>query len=98
MLFCGLSDILLPMTTTKLTPEVIVADGVSIPYTLKARDRSDCCSVEPLFRVKIRGDLPELLFCGHHFTKNEPELSNIAVSIVDESDKIVTNRLIGSEN
>ena len=98
MLFCGLSDILLPMTTAKLRPEVTVADGVSIPYTLKARDRADCCSVEPLFRVKIRSDLPELLFCGHHFTKNEPELSNIAVSIVDESAKIVTNRLIGSEN
>lgn len=98
MLFCGLSDILLSMTTTKLKPEVIVADGVRIPYTLKARDRSDCCSVEPLFRVKIQSDLPELLFCGHHFTKNESKLNDIAVSIVDESAKIVTNRLIGSEN
>ena len=86
------------MTTTKPTIEVIVADGSSIPYTLKARDRSDCCSVEPLFRVKVRDDLPELLFCGHHFKKNKSELKNVAVYIRDESAKIVTNRLIGSEN
>lgn len=86
------------MNDTLTTTKIIVADGSSIPYALKPSDRADCCSVEAVFRVRISDDLPTLLFCGHHFTKHEFSLKEIAQEILDESSKLITNRLVGSSN
>lgn len=85
MSFSGLTDTVYSMTT--LTPEIVVSDGSTTHYSLSPRDRSDCCWTEPLYRVTIKNDLPDLMFCGHHFRKHEEAL-NIAVKIVDESSKI----------
>lgn len=70
-----------------LTPEVVVSDGHDIKYSMSPRDRSDCCWTEPLYRVTIKNDLPDLMFCGHHFRKHESALIG-ALKIVDESSKI----------
>ena len=65
-------------------------------YVLKAVDRCDSCGAEALVLVKGVGG--ELMFCGHHYVKNENELKEFAYEIIDERKKLIQNKLIGSEN
>jgi len=65
-------------------------------YILGPQDRCDACSAEAL--VKINGVAGELFFCGHHYNKHEEKLKDYAFEIVDEREKLIQNRLIGSEN
>lgn len=49
---------------------------------LTANDRCDTCSAQAYVQVfLIEGSL---LFCAHHFTKNEDVLTRKAIKIVDE--------------
>jgi len=65
-------------------------------YVLGPKDRCDSCSAEAL--VWVNGVVGELLFCGHHYNKHEEKLKDYAFEIVDERDKLIQNKLIGSEN
>lgn len=76
------------MTTLTDNENITVADGKEIPFTLLPKDRADCCGVEAMYRVKISDDLPELLFCGHHFSKHKDNLP-FSSAIVDESAKLL---------
>lgn len=65
-------------------------------YILGPIDRCDSCSAEAL--VLVKGVTGELMFCGHHYNKNEAALVNFAYEVIDERDKLIENKLIGSEN
>lgn len=65
-------------------------------YVLGPTTRCDQCSAEAL--VLVKGVTGELMFCKHHYEKNEYALSKFAYETVDEREKIVQNRLIGSHN
>lgn len=65
-------------------------------YVLGPANRCDQCSAEAL--VLVKGVTGELMFCGHHYAKNETALSNFAYEVIDERNKLIQNKLIGSEN
>jgi hypothetical protein len=65
-------------------------------YILGPIDRCDQCSAEAL--VLVKGVTGELMFCGHHYNQNESALANFAYETIDERDKLIQNKLIGSEN
>ena len=65
-------------------------------YILGPLDRCDQCSAEAL--VLVKGVAGELMFCGHHYNQNESALSTFAYETVDERDKLIQNKLIGSHN
>ena len=67
-----------------------------IIYVLTAIDRCDSCSAQAL--VWVKGVMGELMFCGHHYAKNEKALINFSYEIIDEREKIKENKLIGSHN
>ena len=62
-------------------------------YILGPVDRCDSCSAEAL--VLVKGVTGELMFCGHHYNKNEAALVNFAYEVIDERDKLIENKLIG---
>jgi hypothetical protein len=62
-------------------------------YILGPVDRCDSCSAEAL--VLVKGVSGELIFCGHHYNKNETALKEFAYEIVDEREKLIENKLIG---
>lgn len=71
-------------------------------WTLNALDRCDSCGAQAY--VMVKGVSGELLFCGHHYNKivNDPvgyeKLMAFSFEIVDERERLVDNRLIGSHN
>jgi len=70
--------------------------AVEKEYVLGPINRCDACSAEAL--VLVKGVAGELLFCGHHYAKHEEALKDFAYEITDERDKLIQNKLIGSEN
>lgn len=52
--------------------------------TLKAIDMCDTGGCVASAKVLVKGLQGELLFCGHHYHKNEKELAAWAYDIVDE--------------
>lgn len=71
-------------------------------WTLTTQDRCDQCSAQAY--VKIKGSTGELLFCGHHYEKimNNPDsytkMMAFMLEVIDERDKLIEDRLIGSAN
>ena len=61
-------------------------------YILGAKDRCDQCAAEALVLVKGVGG--ELMFCGHHYNKNEAALIKFAYEVVDERNKLKENKNI----
>lgn len=55
-------------------------------YLLKNTDRCDRCSSQAF--VWVNGISGDLLFCRHHFLKNEEAIRAYAFEIVDETKKI----------
>ena len=53
---------------------------------LKVADRCDRCGSQAF--VLVKGISGELMFCGHHYTKNQDALEKYAYEIVDERDYI----------
>jgi len=66
-----------------------------IKYELTALDRCDRCGSQAW--VKATGVNGELLFCGHHYNKVESGINEWAFKIIDERERLVENKLIGSE-
>ena len=60
-------------------------------YILGPLNRCDACSAEAL--VLVKGVSGELMFCGHHYAKNETALTKFAYEIVDEREKLIQNKL-----
>ena len=59
-------------------------------YILGPVDRCDACSAEAL--VLVKGVSGELLFCGHHYAKNQKALIEFAYEVVDERDKLIESK------
>lgn len=53
---------------------------------LKVADRCDRCNSQAF--VLVKGVTGELMFCGHHYAKNEKALEAFAYEIIDERDRL----------
>ena len=58
------------------------------PTPLSAVDRCDRCGAQAYLRVELAGG-GDLLFCGHHAREHGDKLREIAVSVHDETSKLV---------
>ena len=72
------------------TQEVIETD------TLNANDRCDSCGAQAY--IWVNGITGDLLFCGHHFTKNEDKIRSYAFEIIDERHKLSVKRESSAAN
>ena len=54
---------------------------------LTASDRCDRCGAQAYLRVELQSG-GELLFCAHHAREHGDKLKEIAVTVVDETDKL----------
>jgi hypothetical protein len=75
------------MNMTAEETDVVVAKE----YILGPSTRCDSCSAEAM--VLVKGVAGELMFCGHHYAKNEEALKDFAYEVVDERDKLIQNKL-----
>ena len=57
-----------------------------IERSLKVIDRCDACGSQAFVMVKLISG--ELMFCGHHYVKNQDKLNNQAYEIIDEREYI----------
>jgi hypothetical protein len=57
---------------------------------LNAHDRCDSCQAQAY--VWVEGVNGDLLFCGHHFSKNEEKIRAYAFEIIDERHKLEVKR------
>lgn len=55
-------------------------------YVLNAKDRCDSCNAQALVWVNLLSG--DLMFCGHHYAKNEEALKPYVIEVVDERSKI----------
>ena len=67
------------------------------PTPLTAVDRCDRCGAQAYLRVELAGG-GELLFCGHHAREHGDRLREIAVSVHDETGKLVETPASASED
>jgi len=65
-------------------------------YVLKAADRCDSCNSQAY--VLVKGVSGDLVFCGHHYAKHEAALIKFSYEIIDEREKLIQNKAIGSAN
>jgi hypothetical protein len=72
-------------------------------WLLDATDRCDRCAAQAY--VKVVGKTgSSLLFCGHHYNKamdnavGYDNMMKFALEIVDERERLIENKLIGSAN
>jgi hypothetical protein len=54
---------------------------------LTAADRCDRCGAQAYLRARLASG-GELLFCAHHSREHLSKLSNVAVDILDETDRL----------
>jgi hypothetical protein len=67
-------------------PQMTTAVAPSSPLT--AVDRCDRCGAQAYLRVELAGG-GELLFCAHHAREHGDKLREIAVTVHDETGKLV---------
>lgn len=73
-------------------------------WQLTATDRCDARDCGAQAYVKATGVTGSLYFCGHHYEKNVnnavgyEKMMKFAYNIIDERERLVENRLVGSEN
>lgn len=68
-------------------------------WVLTALDRCDGKDCAAQAYVLVKGVSGELYFCGHHYNKtNGDKLQAFAFEIIDERERLIENRLQGSEN
>jgi hypothetical protein len=53
---------------------------------MDAKDRCDQCNAQAF--VLVKGVSGELMFCRHHYLKNESALQSFAYEIIDETEKL----------
>lgn len=59
-----------------------------MPIELTAADRCDSCGAQAWTRVWVAADKSELLFCKHHFERNEAKFRELDYMWVDDRAKI----------
>jgi len=70
-------------------------------WVLTANDRCDSCGAQAY--VQVTGVTGDLVFCNHHYNKimdtpsGYDKMMNFAYSILDERERLVENRLVGSD-
>jgi hypothetical protein len=57
-----------------------------VERVLNVIDRCDSCGSQAFVMVKLVNG--ELMFCGHHYIKNQEKLNNQAYEIIDEREYI----------
>lgn len=76
----------------------------TVEWVLTANDRCDARNCGAQAYVKTTGVTGELLFCGHHYEKivndsnGYDKMMKFAYEIIDERERLIENRLQGSEN
>ena len=68
----------------------MVEEKESLSYVLKALDRCDACGAQAY--VWVNGVNGDLLFCGHHFAKNENKIREYAYEIIDERERLIEDK------
>lgn len=58
---------------------------------LEPNDRCDSCGSQAYVLVLFKDDM-SLMFCGHHWNQHADALIEVAVDIVDETDKLNPRR------
>lgn len=74
------------LTEIEDVAEVEVARPLS--DTLNVSDRCDQCGAQAFVWVNMPNSKAGLLYCGHHFRRNEAGLREYAIDVVDETYKI----------
>ena len=64
---------------------------------LSAIDRCDRCGAQAYVRVELAGGA-ELLFCAHHARQHEDKLREVAITIIDETDRLAEVDLAAVED
>ena len=70
-------------------------------WVLTANDRCDSCDAQAY--VQVTGVTGDLVFCNHHYNKimdsttGYEKMMNFAYNILDERERLVENRLVGSD-
>lgn len=59
-------------------------------YLLTAQDRCDACGAQAYFLVILPEDRA-LTFCLHHWNQHAEKLIEVAVDVVDESDRLTSS-------
>ena len=63
-----------------------------------------CSWLSAVNDVIVKGATGELMFCGHHYEKimNDPDaytkMMGFMLEVIDERERLIENRLIGSHN
>ncbi len=76
----------------------------TVEWVLTANDRCDARNCGAQAYVKTTGVTGELFFCGHHYEKivndsnGYEKMMKFAYEVVDERERLIENRLQGSEN
>jgi hypothetical protein len=78
-----------------MTAEQVEEVVIEKQYVLSPLNRCDSCAAEAL--VLVKGVTGELMFCGHHYNKNEKALIEFAYEIIDERDKLIENKSKGKD-
>ena len=68
--------------------EADVTTAVATSSALSAADRCDRCGAQAYLRVELQSG-GELLFCAHHAREHGDKLREIAVTVHDETGKLV---------
>lgn len=87
------------MPATATSPATSETVNKPRQYTLNSTHRCDRDGAQAYVRAVLTSGL-ELLFCRHHWLAYKPimEKQGILDTFEDESDRLVQNRLQGSEN
>lgn len=68
-------------------------------FVLTALDRCDYRDCGAQAYVLLKGMAGELTFCSHHYNSlDSQKLGAFAFETIDERDRLIENRLMGSEN
>lgn len=79
-----------PTTATleETAPEVVESVERPLSDVLNHADRCDTCGAQAFVWVNMPNSQNGLLYCGHHFSKYEMKLREVAIDIFDERYKI----------
>lgn len=55
---------------------------------LDANDRCDKCGAQAFVLVMFEGDT-SLMFCSHHWNESKEKLTEVAIDVIDETQKLL---------
>ncbi len=85
------------LVSTAPTEERVTVTATAQLTGLSAVDRCDRCGAQAYVRVELGGG-PELLFCAHHARQHEDKLREVAVTIHDESGRLVETPAVAPDD